>query len=118
MYVKRPIEDAVREALNILGRPSNEWDQDGAWAKRVAADENLWAMRYETDEAIYTLRAALDMPVPQNVCNVCGTRDAIYWSRDPGPDAKAPQDNPDQKMWCHGCGTVEPDSQWVTEVLG
>jgi len=71
MYSKQPLVDAIAEALNTLGTPSDEWK-----SKREMS-ENEKVSQYETDEAIYTLRAAIGEPVTRQACKACGARDSI-----------------------------------------
>lgn len=98
-------EEAIHDALNVLGRPSAEWQRE-----RTNASDGERAMQYEIDEAIYTLRAAVGLPVARQVCKVCQARDSIYWSKSDERDTGG-------KMWCHDCGMIEPEHEAILEKL-
>lgn len=91
-------KDACERVLAVLG------------AGLCDSHEICEGCKYELDDAVGSVKAALGQPVSRQKCGSCGALDSIWWARDPDSD---PVPWKDRKMWCHVCGAVEPEHEFV-----
>jgi len=75
-------EDAIREALQVLGANKDE-DWDGGHFK---VDGTCEGCLYEIDEAVSILRRAIDLPVWRTLCPHCDCWCILYNSKNNPPD--------------------------------